>query len=324
MLDRIILWSGILLVVAIAVFGTYYYFDQKGQNSGPSRDELIQTQVTQYEQVVRDDPNNITNRLGLADLYLVLDRFQDAATQYEARSRSTTRASRPVGLGRPRLSGDRPAHRLQAVIDKSQEEDVSGELVQSAHYYFGVIAMQLGDLEGAITQLTEATRLERSDSDAWQLLGTAYFHSGKLDEAADALAQAVLFVPDFTEAYDMMAQVYDQQGARAEALYARGMLAYSNGKYDDAAKKLEEAVGVSPTLAEAYSGLGLVRERQNLKDEAIRAYEQALHLKTDDFNARSGLARLTQEDSGTTSEGGLPANHPATSGDTSAEQEVTP
>ena len=302
MLDRIILWSGILLVVAIAAFGTYYYFDQKGQSSGPSRDELIQTQVTQYEQVVRDDPNNITNRLGLADLYLVLDRFQDAATQYEAALTINDQSVlAQVGLGRARIElGDLAGatENFQAVIDKSQEEDVSGELVQSSHYYLGIIAMQQEDLEGAITKLTEATRLERSDSDAWYMLGAAYFQSGKLEEAADALAQAVLFVPDFAEAYDTMAQVYDQQGSRGEALYARGML--------------------------AYSGLGLVRERQNLRDEASRAYQQALHLKPDDFNARSGLARLTQEDSGTTSEGELPANHPATSGDTSAEQEVTP
>jgi hypothetical protein len=60
LLDRIILWSGILLVISVVAFGSYYYFDQ--QASQPATQQGPRIDLAQYEQVVLDDPNNITNR----------------------------------------------------------------------------------------------------------------------------------------------------------------------------------------------------------------------------------------------------------------------
>jgi Tfp pilus assembly protein PilF len=326
LLDRAILWSAILLVVSIAAFGTYYYLDQQGSASPPTDQEIMQRQLGQYEQVVRDDPNNITNRLALADTYYGLKRYSDAITQYEAAlviNDQSTLAD--VGLGQAKLgAGDLAgaAESFQKVIDQSQGTDVAGELVQSAHYYLGSIALDQQNPDEAIQQLTEATTIEKSDSDAWYLMGTAYVQIGKLDDAVNALTQAVLFVPNFTDAYQKLALVYDQKGASAEALYARGMVAYSTGQFDEAATQLQAAVNASPTLTEAYSGLGLVRESQGQPDAAMAAYQQALQLKPDDFNALSGVARLNGDTSGDSS-GSLPANHPAVPAG-SDQQGVTP
>lgn len=328
LLDRVILWSGILLVISVVAFGAYYYVDQESKSSPPSNQEIMQHQLTLFEQAVRDDPNNITNRLALADAYLSLERFADAVAQYEAAlviNEESTLGH--VGLGRAQLgAGDLTAasENFQKIIDQSKEADISGELVESAYYYLGSIALQQQNPEEAIKQLTEATKLERSDSDAWYLMGKAYLQAGKLDEAVDALMQAVLFVPDFAEAYEALAEVYDQKGATGGALYARGMVAYSNGELEDAATMLEDAVTASPTLAEAYSGLGLVRETLGEREAAMLAYQQALHLKPDDFVAGSGLARLTQAQSGTSTEEELPANHPGAEAGDGSEQGVTP
>src|SRR3972149_1676768 len=205
-LNHFIFWAGTLLVVSIVAFAAYYYLDQRG--SAPSNQEVLQIQLSQYEQVVRDDPDNITNRLALADAYLSLERYDDAIGQYEAApviNEQSTLAR--VGLGRGKLgAGDLAAasESFQAVIDQSKGADISGELVQSAYYYLGSIALDQQKPDEAVEHLKQATSIERSDSDAWYLMGTAYLQSGKLDEAVDALAQAVLFVPDFTEAYEQM------------------------------------------------------------------------------------------------------------------------
>src|SRR3990172_3930605 len=75
-LNHVIFWAGTLLVVSIVAFAAYYYFDQRG--SAPASQGVPQIQLSQYEQVVRDDPGNITNRLALADAYYSLERYNDA------------------------------------------------------------------------------------------------------------------------------------------------------------------------------------------------------------------------------------------------------
>jgi tetratricopeptide (TPR) repeat protein len=325
LLDRAIIWSALLLVVSIAAFGTYYYFSQHG-STPPTEQQVMERQLSQYEQMVRDDPNNLNDRLALADTYYGLKRYPDAISQYQAALAINDQSTLgDVGLGQAKLAaGDLAgaSASFQKVIDQSQGSDVAGELVQSAHYYLGSIALDQQNPDEAIQQLTAATTIEKSDSDAWYLMGTAYVQLGKLDDAVNAFTQAVLYVPNFTDAYQKLALVYDQKGATAEALYARGMAAYSQGQLDDAATQLQSAVNTSPTLVEAYSGLGLVRESQGQPYAAMAAYQQALQLKPDDFNAVNGVARLNG--SGDSSGSGLPANHPAVPTGGSAQQGVTP
>jgi Flp pilus assembly protein TadD len=120
-----------------------------------------------------------------------------------------------------------------------------------------------------------------------------------------------------------MADVFEQTGATGGALFARGMVAYSKGELESAAAQLEQAVLATPTLAEAFSGLGLVYESMGQREAAVQAYQQALHLKSDDFNATSGLARLTQSESGSAPVE-TPADHPGAEAGDGSEQGVTP
>jgi tetratricopeptide (TPR) repeat protein len=319
-LNRMIIWLAVVLVVTVAGFAIYYYVDQPG--SGGSG--LAERELASAEQAVRDDPSNIAGRLVLADLYYGRQRYADAVEQYEAALQINDKSTLAhVGLGRALIGTEDFAgasENFQKVIDLSKEEDISGKLVQSSYYYLGNIALDQGKPDEAIEHFTQATTLERSDSDSWYLLGTAYFQSGKLDEAIQALAQAVLFVPNFTEAYETLAEALDEKGATAGALYARGMAAYSKGDLGDAAEKLEAAIESSPALAEAHAGLGLVRETQGQKDAALVAYQQALQLQPDNFLAGNGLARLTGTSSGTD----LPPDHPGAANGEDSEQGSSP
>ncbi len=166
LLDRAIIWSAILLVVSVAAFGIYYYVGQQSSASPPTNQEIMQGQLSQYEQVVRDDPNNITNRLALGDTYYGLSRYPDAITQYEAAltiNDQSTLAN--VGLGQAKLgAGDLAgaSESFQKVVDQAQGADVAGELLQSAHYYLGSIALDQQNPDEAIQQLTAATTIERA------------------------------------------------------------------------------------------------------------------------------------------------------------------
>jgi Flp pilus assembly protein TadD len=101
------------------------------------------------------------------------------------------------------------------------------------------------------------------------------------------------------------------------------MVSYAEGDLKEAARQLQAAVDTSPSLAPAFAGLGLILENIGEKEGATSAYEQALHLDPDNFNARSGLARLSGAQTGESSESGLPADHPVAT-DSATEEGATP
>jgi tetratricopeptide (TPR) repeat protein len=168
-LNRMIIWAAVL---ARSPGGLLPYVDQSGSGIQGWRNASWQSPSRWCE----DDPTNITNRIVLADLYFARQRYEDAATQYgEALAVNDKSTLAHVGLGRALMeSGDfaAAAENFQAVIDLSKEEDISGKLVQSSYYYLGSIAMEQGKPDEAVEQFKQATTMERTDSDAWYLLGT--------------------------------------------------------------------------------------------------------------------------------------------------------
>ena len=292
LLNRLIIWSAALLVLAIAAFAVYYYLDQRGGQATSAAER----ETARYEQAARDDPQNLSVRLALAEVYYNNKRYRDSADQYQAAliiEEESTLAL--VGLGRALLAtGDTTGAtgNFQKVLDRAKEADIDGQLVEAAHYYLGSMSLDQQRPDEAIAHLKQAVAMERTDADALYLLGAAYTASGDLDTAISTLSQAVLFVPDFAEAYEKLAIAYDGKGLIPEAQYARGMLSYSQGRLEEAAVQLQAAIDASGDLPVAYAGLGMVRESQGQRGSALAAYQQALQLEPDNFNARAGLARL--------------------------------
>lgn len=295
-LNRLMLRLAALLVIAAVAFAGYYYWDHYLNRQGTAGTGLTERQIAGYEQAVRTNPDDAAARLALAQLYYANHRFADAVQQYQAvltLDEQSTAAL--VGLGRALLAtGDQAGAigSFQKVIDQAKDADISTDLVESAHYYVGTIALDQQRPDEAITHLKQAVIIDRTDADAWYQLGAAYIEGGSLDEAIAALSRAVLFVPNFADAYEKLAVAYDRKGLVPESRYARGMLAYAQGQYSEAARQLEAALQASATSANVYLGLGLVRESQGERDLAVAAFQHALQLEPDNFNAQSGLARL--------------------------------
>ena len=301
-LDRLLLWSGALLVLAVAIFGIFYALDQGdgGGQGGGGGGELVRREIARYEEAIRANPDDVATRIALAQLYYADQRYRESVKQYQAAialNGETTAIL--VGLGRALLdAGDTEGAigSFQKVIEISQSAEVSPDLlVEAAHYYLGSIYLDRRQPAEAIVHLKEAVAIERTEADAWHLLGAAYLANGNLDQAINALSQAILFVPDFAEAYENLALAYERKGLAPESRYARGMLAYAQGRYSEAEAELKAAIGAlqgSSVLADAYVGLGLARESQGQRDAASAAYQQALQADPNSFNAREGLIRL--------------------------------
>ncbi|HEU4760101.1 MAG TPA: tetratricopeptide repeat protein [Dehalococcoidia bacterium] len=292
-LNRLLFWTAALLVISVVAFAVYYYFDQRG---GRGAEGPLEHQIATLEGAVRANPDDASARGALAQAYFTDHRYKEAAQQYDAvLSNDDKNPVALIGLGRSLLeTGDRDAAlgRFQQVLDIAAQGEMSADLVETAQFYLGSIYLDQKQADDAVDHLQKAVAIERTDADAWRVLGAALVEAGKPDEAIDALKQAVLFVPNYAEAYETMVVAYEQKGLTAETHYARGMLSYSRGQFDEAVTELAAALQASPNYAAAYVGMGLARESRSERDLALAAYQQALQLEPDNFNARAGLTRL--------------------------------
>ncbi len=291
-LNRLLVLSAVLLVIAVAGFIIYYNLDRQG---GKSPDTLAHD-IALYEEEVRAAPDAAGPRLSLAALYYADGRYAESAEQYEAALAIEEGSLRAlVGLGRALLaSGDQAGaiENFQKVVELTEEAEMAGDMGQAANYYLGSIYIDQGRADEAIPYLEEALVIESADADAWRLLGVAHLESGNVEEAIAALSRAVEFVPNYAEAYESLAVAYERAGLESEARYARGMLAYSQGRLSEAARELEAAHDASPDSVNVLVGFGLILETQGERESAIASYQRALELEPDNFNARAGLARL--------------------------------
>jgi len=243
-LDRLLIYSIALLVIAVGAFALYYYFDR--QDSGGGAD-LTGRRIASAETAVREHPEDVSARVNLADLYFAETRFTESVEQYQvALQLDEENKEVLVGLGRALLaSGDHKAaaEKFQKAIDLASEAALMSSVIETAYYYLGTISLTEKHPEEAVEHLKQALAIEPTDADALYLLGTAYTDAGDTDAAIASFAQAVRLVPNFTEAYEKLIVAYEGKGLEAEAQYARGMLAYSQDRYEAAVEDLEAAAG---------------------------------------------------------------------------------
>lgn len=295
LLDLVLVWSGSLLIIAAVAFAAYYYFDQRGVG-GTSGSTLLDRELARLEQAVRDSPGDAVLRVSLAEAYLSASRPLDAVAQFQAAlDLDATRVDAIVGLGRAYMAaGDHASARpeFEKVVEMASQGVMASDIVETARYYLGEVALLEQQPGEAVTHLEAAVAIDSSDADAWRLLGKAYRESGDIDKAIEALSRAVLFVPNYQEAYEELALAYDQKGLVGEAQYARGMVAYCKRDYGKAVRQLKDAVEASPAFANGYAGLGLALEGKGEREEAVAAFQKALELDSGNIAAQFGLARL--------------------------------
>jgi tetratricopeptide (TPR) repeat protein len=190
--------------------------------------------ATSYRQALILEPDALTNYLALAHAYERLRQWDDAAAAYTA------------ALAR--------------------QDDADTRL------YLGLVRVQQGQLDAAVTEIKQALALNPHDALAHASLGDVYLQQGQLDAAADAYRQAI--------------------GEDDQALYHLGLAAVytRQGKTDAAMAAYQDAIRLDRQNAAAYAGLGDLYSQGGRLDEAAAAYQQAIALAADNPATQVALA----------------------------------
>jgi tetratricopeptide (TPR) repeat protein len=296
-LTRIVILLGVLLVVAVVSFGSYYYYDRYYQPQPKS----AQVNLELAEQAAASDPQNLDKRLALAETYMMNGRWNDAIVQAaeilaaNPEEKYLQRAWLVMGVSSHQLGNYNDAiDPLTQFVDARKDEEMPGvdKQLQAAAYYLGDSYLLLGKPQEAIAPLEKAVNWSQTDADSMYKLGLAYAGVEEYEKAADMFHAATTFVPDYLEAYVGLAAAYDGLNKPELALYARGMMAFSQKDYEQARDLLLESAQGEPNFAPTFAGLG--RTHEGLKDlpNAKAAYEAALQIDGDNFTASNGLQRV--------------------------------
>lgn len=315
---RLIIAAGLVLLIGIPLIALIYVQDQY-RPAGPA---LIDREIQAAEDAVKADPNLLTARLALAQLYTKSGRLADAVKQYDqilivspdAGSALLGRATANVALE----ALDAAAVDFQKVVDLARGGEMAGadRQLESAYYGLGVIALRQDRPEDAVVHLADAVSINRTDADALLLLGTALLEAGDPERAVTATEKAIALVPlGWCEPYAQVASAYTALGDTAGAGYGTAMVAFCEGRTDEARAALA-GLTTGAHAVEALVGLGLIAETESDLAGALDAYTKAVALEPDDFAATTGLARAggTPPASPSSAPSASPAASPAAGG----------
>jgi tetratricopeptide (TPR) repeat protein len=293
-LNRLIVGILIVLVIGIPAIGLIYFLD-RNVDPGPS---MAQRTIAAAEEAVRKEPNNLSVRTVLATSYAAAGRYADAVAQYsEILQVAPDHHGALLGRGNTYLAlkDDASATKdFQQLVDvaKGGEMANADPQLEEAYYRLGDIALRAGKAGDAVTLLTSALAINRSDADAMNLLGSAYVQTGKSAEAVEVLKEAIAFVPTgWCEPYQTLATAYTSLGNADGAAYATGMAAFCANQPDVAVAALTPLATGAMAL-DATLGLALIAESEGDITTATTMYEKVLVEDPTNFNATAGLQRL--------------------------------
>jgi len=170
---------------------------------------------------------------------------------------------------------------LQEMQEKaSKEKDVVKQLNEKLSV--ANQAIQGGDFDTAITQLTEANQMDATRDVLWARLGDAYLGSAaKQTDAAEKTRRYGEAVGDYQKAIDIKQKATNPkpEDPKILAAYLNNMAQAESrtGKVDDAVKAYDQAAQLNPGgSAQYYYNQGAVLTNAGRPDEAIASFDKAI------------------------------------------------
>ena len=169
----------------------------------------------------------------------------------------------------------------------------------SAHNDLGLSAWEVGDLDKAIAEYSEAIRLKPDYAMAYTNRGIAYHSNNMLNEAIADFSKAIELAPNDGRAYLERGTTYMDKSnydnalpdfARAielmpnsaEPYYQRGISYLQTNRYDEALRDFDKAIDLEPSWQDAYDLRGRVYASKGDYSNAIANYTQAIDLSPND------------------------------------------
>ena len=207
-----------------------------------------------------------------------------------------------------------PSRYLTELLTKSKPAKplAQGNRSISAKTYFmwGYTKYYLGDYKGAITDYTQAIRLNPDHANAYNNRGVAKSDLGQHFAAIADYDIAIRLNPDYAQAYNNRGVAKSDLGQHfaaiadfdiairlnpddAEAYYNRGIAKDHLGQHFAAIADYDIAIRLNPDYANAYNNRGVAKSDLSQHFAAIADYDIAIRLNPDYANAYNnrGLAK---------------------------------
>ncbi|MGB7520308.1 MAG: tetratricopeptide repeat protein [Spirulinaceae cyanobacterium] len=150
-----------------------------------------------------------------------------------------------------------------------------------AHYNLGLVLVQLGEIEPAVTSFRNAAQYSHNAPEPYYYLGQIYLQQKQTKAAKDALQKAIQINPNYADAH-----------------YNLGGIYFAEENLEAALNSFRKVTENNPSYAGAYYAAGLIFIRQGRYDEARQVIEYARDLYTNQNNqqwankARELLAKI--------------------------------
>lgn len=294
-LQRIVILTGVLLVLVTGSFAGYYYYDRYYRSQPDSR----AASIVEAEAAVKNEPGNHNLRLNLAEQYMINNRFDEAldqANQVLILEPENQRAWFLIGVSNAMKGNTEQAiEPLQKFLDANKNADMPGlnRPLMAAAYYLGDSYLKLNQPDKAVPVLEMNLEWSKSDADTMYKLGVAYTGVKEYEKALHILYKATQFVPDFKEAYQQMAVIFKETNQPALQAYANGMVYFCEKDFQKSKELLLSSIEGAPQSVPSYTGLGLVYEALKDYQNAKTIYETAIKMDNKDISAINGLSRVT-------------------------------
>lgn len=294
-LNRLIIGSVLVLLIGVPLL-TVVYLSDRWVDPGPT---MVERRIQELETAVRQTPNNVGIRLRLVGAYTAAGRDSDALVQLneviKVQPGSKTALLARGDIYHRQGNLDAAARDYQAIADLTKGAEFAPEdtELEAAYTGLGQIALERSKPADAIGPLQSALLIDTANADTLNLLGSAYLGTGSADKAVEVLRKAVAFVPtNWCDPYQSLNQAYTKLGNAPEATWAAAMVAFCQ-RQPDAAKQQLQALLNGPAATDAYLGLGMIAESQSDPAAAADAYRKVLARDPSNFNAQTGLSRVT-------------------------------
>jgi S1-C subfamily serine protease len=134
--------------------------------------------------------------------------------------------------------------------------------IANDYYDSGLSSLGKRDYDKAISDFTEAIRLDPNYVLAYNDRGVAYNNQGSFDKAISDYSEVIRLDPSYIPAY-----------------IDRGIAYGNQGSFDKAVSDFTEAIRLDPNCADAYTGRGIAYTRQSDLDKANADFAAADRLK---------------------------------------------
>jgi tetratricopeptide (TPR) repeat protein len=292
-MDRLIRVGVRALAVGVVAVAVIWFIQSR--DTTPT---LVSRQIAAAEDAVRQAPEQTGLRLRLADMYRAAKRPDDALEQYDAVLKvEANQGTALLGLAeifaeREELEKAKKAFGEIIGTTKGKQFAAVNPQLEAAYYGLASVLLKEGKAKDAAVAARNATKIEPADADAWYVVGTADIKAGSYRRGIAALRKVVLFVPtEWCDPYKQLATAYTAQRRKSQAEYATAMAQLCEKDPGGAAERLKPLTK-GPVAVEAMVGLGMAAEAQSQRENAKRWYRMAVARDPENFNARTGLARL--------------------------------